>query len=44
MGVILKFLVIAILLGGLGLVGFSYVGDLSPDTAPVTVPVELNAD
>lgn len=43
MGFILKILVIMIVLGGIGLVGFSYLGDLSPVTAPVVQPVDLDA-
>lgn len=37
---LLAFLVIA---GGIGLVGFAYLGNLDPDRSTVTVPVDLDA-
>ena len=39
----LKFLMILLVLGGIGLVGFAYLGDISPDQEDRTIPVELNA-
>lgn len=44
MGLILKILAIIVVFGGLGLIGFSYIGDLSPRTAPVSQPVDLDVD
>lgn len=43
MGRLLKFLIFLIILGALGLIGFAYLGDLSPEQDAVTEPVELNA-
>lgn len=42
MRVIFKLIVILALLGGLGLVGYAYLGDLSPDQRDVTQPVVLD--
>ncbi|MEM8555393.1 MAG: hypothetical protein AAGF71_11285 [Pseudomonadota bacterium] len=39
---LLKFLAVLIVLGGLGLVGFAYFGNLSPDQAVTRIPVELD--
>jgi len=44
MGRILKYLIIAILLGVLGLLGYSYSGLMTPNTQPVTQPVTLDVD
>ena len=44
MGRLLKFLVFLIVIGALGLVGYAYLGDLSPDQSEISQPVELNAD
>ena len=41
---LLKFLVLVVLLAGAGLVGFAYVGDLSPNVTTVTEPVVLDVD
>ncbi len=38
---ILKLLVALVLLAGIGLVGFAYLGDLSPRQAELRVPVDL---
>lgn len=40
---ILKLLVALVLLAGIGLVGFAYLGDLSPRQAELRVPVDLVA-
>lgn len=42
MGRLLKLLLFLIVLGILGLVGYAYLGDLSPDQENVSQPVELN--
>ncbi len=39
---IVKFLLILVVLGALGLVGYAYLGDLSPDQTDVSTPVELD--
>lgn len=39
---ILKFLLLLVLIAFVGLVGYAYLGDLSPVRSDVTVPVELN--
>ena len=40
---ILKLLVALALLAGIGLVGFAYLGDLSPRQAETRVPVDLGS-
>jgi hypothetical protein len=40
----LKLVVFLVILGALGLVGYAYLGDLSPDQTDVSEPVDLNAD
>ena len=42
MKLIFKALFILVILGFVGLVGFAYLGDLSPKQAPVTKPVVLD--
>lgn len=42
MGKFIKFLLILVCLGFLGLLGYSYVGDLSAPQTEVTVPVTLD--
>ena len=42
MVILLKILAILVLIGGLALIGFAYVGDMDPGTRAVTVPVDLN--
>jgi hypothetical protein len=42
MKLIVKALAILVILGFIGLVGFAYLGDLSPDQDTVTQPVELD--
>ena len=44
MGRIIKVLFLLILLGFIGLTGYAYLADLSPDQTEVKVPVTLNAD
>ncbi|WP_434621421.1 hypothetical protein [Tabrizicola sp. M-4] len=44
MGRIIKALVVLAILGFIGLTGFAYFGDITPDQAEVKVPVTLNAD
>lgn len=41
---ILKLIVVLLLLGFVGLVGFAYLGDLSPDLKEVREPVELDVN
>lgn len=43
MGIILKFITVLVILGAIGLVGYAYLGDLSPDQTDVTAPVMLDA-
>ena len=40
---ILKFIAILLVLGAIGLVGYAYLGDLSPDQRDVVAPVTLDA-
>lgn len=40
---LLKFFVFLLLLGALGLVGYAYIGDLSPEPEDIAVPVDLDA-
>lgn len=44
MGRILKALVLLLILGFIGLVGFAYLGDLAPDRQQVNQPVTLDVD
>lgn len=44
MRIVLKLVMILALLGGLGLVGYAYLGDLAPARAPVVQPVSVDAD
>ena len=41
---ILKFIVILLILGGIGLVGYAYLGDLRPTQTDVVAPVMLDAN
>jgi len=41
---IIRFLVVLIVLGALGLIGYSYSGYLVPDQQTITTPVELDVD
>lgn len=43
-GWIFKFLFLLVVLGAIGLVGFAYLGDLSPDQERVRQPVTLPID
>lgn len=40
----LKILAVLVVLGGIGLTGYAYLGDLTPDVTDVTAPVTLDAD
>ena len=44
MGRIIKALVLLMIFGFIGLVGFAYLGDLTPTQGEVTKPVVLDAD
>jgi hypothetical protein len=44
MGILLKLIVVLVFLGSIGLVGYAYLGDMSPEQVDVTKPVFLNAD
>ncbi|WP_425090247.1 hypothetical protein [Tropicimonas sp. S265A] len=35
-------LLVLVLLGAVGLLGYGYLGDLSPDAETTTIPVDLN--
>jgi hypothetical protein len=39
-----KLLVVLILLGGIGLVGYAYFGDLAPEQTRVSAPITLELD
>lgn len=41
---LIKLLVVLAILGFMGLTGYAYLADLSPEQQQVTVPVTLNAD
>ena len=41
---LVKLLVVLAILGFMGLTGYAYLADLSPEQQQVTVPVTLNAD
>lgn len=42
--ILLKLVVFLLVIGALGLVGYAYLGDLSPTQTDVSEPVNLNAD
>ena len=44
LGRILKVLLFLLVLGFIGLTGFAYLGDLSPDQTDIREPVTLNVD
>lgn len=44
MGRLFKAVVVLVVLGFLGLVGYAYLADLAPQTTEVKVPVILNVD
>ncbi len=44
MGRLLKLLLFLLIVGLLGLIGYAYIGDLSPNQVDVSEPVELNAN
>jgi hypothetical protein len=39
-----KLVLFLLVVGAVGLVGYAYLGDLSPDQTDVSEPVDLNAD
>ncbi len=41
---ILKFIAILLVLGAIGVVGYAYLGDMSPDQRDITAPVTLDVD
>lgn len=41
---LLKIIFVLVLLGGIGLVGYAYLGDLSPEQTDVVEPVTLQVD
>jgi hypothetical protein len=41
---IVKVVFVLVVLGLLGLAGYAYLGDMSPQQAPVTQPVTLDVD
>jgi hypothetical protein len=41
---LLKLLVFLVVVGAVGLVGYAYLGDISPTQTDVSEPVNLNAD
>ena len=43
-GYLLRLLLVLVVLGGLGLVGFAYFGDLSRPAAPRLLPVTLDGN
>lgn len=44
MGRLIKLVLVLVVLGFAGLVGYAYFGNMAPDSAEVKVPVTLNAD
>lgn len=42
--VLFKLTLVLVVFGGIGLVGYAYLGDLSPEQTDVVEPVTLNAD
>ena len=42
--VFLKLLAFLLVIGAIGVVGYGYLGDLSPEQTDVSEPVTLNAD
>ena len=42
MHIVLKLILILLVLGGIGLVGYAYLGDLSPEQKDVVQPVTLD--
>ncbi|MEF3047651.1 hypothetical protein [Pseudotabrizicola sp. L79] len=44
LGRLFKLVFVLVVLGGIGLTGYAYLADLSPQQEQITVPVTLNAD
>jgi len=42
MGHIFRGILYLVILGGIGLIGFAYLGDLTPEREEIRVPVTLN--
>lgn len=43
MGRLIKFLLFLLVIGALGVVGYAYLGDLTPEQDEISEPVELDA-
>ena len=41
---LLKLVAFVVLMGALGLIGYAYLGDISPNQTDVSEPVNLNAE
>jgi hypothetical protein len=41
---LLRVILVLVILGGFGLIGFAYLGDLTPEQQDVSLPVTLNAE
>jgi len=44
LGRLVKLVIVVVLLGGIGLVGYTFVGDLSPDVRDQNLTVTLDAN
>lgn len=42
--ILLKLVLFLVVIGALGVVGYAYLGDISPDQTDVSEPVNLDAD
>jgi hypothetical protein len=42
--ILLKLVLFLVVVGALGVVGYAYLGDISPDQTDVSEPVNLDAD
>jgi hypothetical protein len=42
--ILFRLVLFLVVIGALGLVGYAYLGDLSPNQSDVSEPVNLNAD
>ena len=42
--ILLKLVLFLVVIGALGVVGYAYLGDISPDQPDVSEPVNLDAD
>lgn len=41
---ILKFITILVILGAIGVVGYAYLADMTPEQSDIVAPVTLNGD